>query len=140
MKKPKRLERGQSIFIYAIMLPLMSLFILGLLDYMVTSYRQMEAIAIADLAAHGGAQEIYLRPDGKIMCKVDLAQMVAQDMVVMQRPPYIKFVSAVCGDSMELPFCRVTVQIQSAGYLFPAREIRVHAVGYLDWGVTREKQ
>ena len=49
--KRKRNERGQSILLFAILMPLMSLFLLGILDYMVTNARVMEAIAVADLAA-----------------------------------------------------------------------------------------
>ena len=56
--KHKRNERGQSILLFAILMPLMSLFLLGILDYMVTNARVMETVAAADLAAHAGAQEI----------------------------------------------------------------------------------
>ena len=35
----------------AILLPLMSIFLLGILDYMVTNARVMETVAVADLAA-----------------------------------------------------------------------------------------
>jgi hypothetical protein len=47
-------EKGQSITLFALMLPLMAMFILGLFDYMVTSARTMEAVAVADLSAHAG--------------------------------------------------------------------------------------
>ena len=53
--KHKRNERGQSILLFAILMPLMSLFLLGILDYMVTNARVMETVAAADLAAHAGA-------------------------------------------------------------------------------------
>ena len=64
--KLKRNERGQSILLFAILMPLMSLFLLGILDYMVTNARVMETVAAADLAAHAGAQEITVLPDGTI--------------------------------------------------------------------------
>ena len=64
--KPKRNERGQSVLLFAILLPIMSLFLLGILDYMVTNARVMETVAAADLAAHAGAQEITVLPDGTI--------------------------------------------------------------------------
>ena len=38
-------ERGQSITLFALMLPLMAVFILGLFDYMTTNARAMEASA-----------------------------------------------------------------------------------------------
>jgi hypothetical protein len=65
MKRTKG-ERGQSILLFAVLMPLMSLFLLGILDYMVTNARAMETVGIADLAAHAGAQEITVLPDGTI--------------------------------------------------------------------------
>ena len=133
-------ERGQSIALFALMLPLMAVFILGLFDYMVTSARTMEAVAVADLSAHAGAQEIYLLPNGKILSDVPSAERVAADYFRMQTPSYVQLVSVVCGDTVDRPFCRVSARVNSAGYLFASRPITVHAVGYLAWGVTREKQ
>ena len=133
-------EKGQSITLFALMLPLMAVFILGLFDYMVTNARAMEAVGVADLSAHAGAQEIRLLPNGKILSDVPSAERVAADYFRMQAPSYVQFVSVVCGDTSERPFCRVTARVRSAGYLFPPRPITVHAVGYLAWGVTREEQ
>jgi hypothetical protein len=118
----------------------MAVFILGLFDYMVTSARTMEAVAVADLSAHAGAQEIYLLPNGKILSDVPSGERVAADYFRMQTPSYVQFVSVVCGDTVDRPFCRVSARVNSAGYLFAPRPITVHAVGYLAWGVTREKQ
>ena len=133
-------QKGQSITLFALMLPLMAVFILGLFDYMVTNARVMEAVAVADLSAHAGAQEIKLLPNGKILSDVPSAERVAADYFRMQAPAYVQFVSVVCGDVSNRPFCRVTARIQSAGYLFSSRPITVHAMGYLAWGVTRENQ
>jgi len=137
-KIKKLSERGQSIMLFAIMLPLMAVFILGLFDYMVTNAHAMEAIAVADLSAHAGAQEVRLLPNGKILSDIPNAQRVARDYFQMQAPSYVQFVNVVCGDTSDRPFCRVTVHVNSAGYLFPSRPVTVHAVGYLAWGVTRE--
>jgi len=132
-------EKGQSITLFALMLPLMAVFILGLFDYMVTSVRTMEAVAVADLSAHAGAQEIRLLPNGKILSDVPEAERVAADYFRMQTPSYVQLVSVVCGDTVERPFCRVSARVNSAGHLFASRPITIHAVGYLAWGVTREK-
>ena len=132
-------EKGQSITLFALLLPLMAVFILGLFDYMVTSVRTMEAVAVADLSAHAGAQEIRLLPNGKILSDIPAAERIAADYFRMQAPSYVQFVSVVCGDTVERPFCRVSARVNSAGYLFASRPITVHAVGYLAWGVTREK-
>lgn len=137
IRKPS--ERGQSITLFALMLPLMAVFILGLFDYMTTNARAMEAVAVADLSAHAGAQEVRLLPNGKILSDVDAAEEVAYDYFRMQAPSYIQFVDVVCGDTIDRPFCRVTARINSAGYLFASRPITVHAVGYLAWGITHEK-
>ena len=133
-------EKGQSITLFALMLPLMAVFILGLFDYMVSNARTMEAVAVSDLSAHAGAQEVRLLPNGKILSDVPSAKRVAADYFRMQAPSYVQFVSVVCGDALERPFCRVTARVRSAGYLFSSRPITVHAVGYLAWGVTREQQ
>jgi Putative Flp pilus-assembly TadE/G-like len=132
-------ERGQSITLFALMLPLMAVFILGLFDYMITNTRAMEAVAVADLSAHAGAQEVRLLPNGKILSDVDAGEEVAYDYFRVQAPSYVQFVDVVCGDSADRPFCRVTARVNSAGYLFASRPITVHAVGYLAWGITREK-
>jgi hypothetical protein len=132
-------EKGQSITLFALMLPLMAVFILGLFDYMVTSAHTMEAVAVADLSAHAGAQEIRLLPNGKILSDVPSAERVAADYFRMQTPSYVQLVNVVCGDTVERPFCRVSARVNSAGYLFASRPITIHAVGYLAWGVTREK-
>lgn len=137
IKRPS--EKGQSITLFALMLPLMAVFILGLFDYMVTSVRTMEAVAVADLSAHAGVQEIRLLPNGRILSNVSEAERVATDYFRMQTPSYVQFVSVVCGDTVERPFCRVSARVNSAGYLFASRPITVHAVGYLAWGITREK-
>jgi hypothetical protein len=64
--KHARFERGQSFMRFAILMPLLSLFLRGILDYMVTNARVMETVAAADLAAHAGAQEITFLPDGTL--------------------------------------------------------------------------
>ena len=132
-------EKGQSITLFALMLPLLAVFILGLFDYMVTSAHTMEAVAVADLSAHAEAQEIRLFPNGKILSNVPSAERVAADYFRMQTPSYVQLVSVVCGDTVDRPFCRVSARVNSAGYLFASRPITVQAVGYLAWGVTREK-
>ena len=60
-------QKGQSIVFFALMLPLMAVFLLGILDYMVTSARVMQGMALADLAADAGVQEIKVQPSGAII-------------------------------------------------------------------------
>ena len=137
--KHKRNERGQSILLFAILMPLMSLFLLGILDYMVTNARVMETVAAADLAAHAGAQEITVLPDGMITATTagnDIAALYFN----VQRPGNSQLISASCGRHQDRPACFVEARTRSAGYLLPARWVTVRAIGYLAHGVTRGDQ
>src|SRR5512139_3721256 len=112
-------ERGQSILLFAILLPLMSLFLLGILDYMLTNARVMETVAAADLAAHAGAQEVTVLPDGTITATT-AGNGIAATYFNSQRPSSAHLTSVSCGRHQGRPACYVTAQVQSAGYLFPA--------------------
>ena len=138
MKKLQR-ERGQSILLFAILLPLMSIFLLGILDYMVTNARVMETVAAADLAAHAGAQEITVLPDGTIAATRG-GDEVAARYFNLQRPAYAHLVFVSCGRHQGRPACLVTVEVRSAGILIPTRWVTVRAIGYLAHGVTRGDQ
>ncbi len=138
MKKFSK-ERGQSILLFAILLPVMSLFLLGILDYMVTNARVMETVAVADLAAHAGAQEITVLPDGTITATT-AGNTIAATYFNAQRPGYAHLTSVSCGRHQDRPACLVQAQTRSAGYLLPARSITVRAIGYLAHGVTRGDQ
>ena len=137
--KFKLKERGQSVLLFAILMPLMSLFLLGILDYMVTNARVMETVAAADLAAHAGAQEITVLPDGTITATT-AGTGIAAAYFNAQRPGSAHLTLVSCGRHQGRPACFVTAQVQSAGYLFPARWVTVRAIGYLAHGVTREDQ
>src|SRR5512142_3059664 len=138
MKKFSK-ERGQSILLFAILMPVMSLFLLGILDYMVTNARVMETVAVADLAAHAGAQEITVLPDGTITATT-AGNAIASTYFNAQRPGYAHLTSVSCGRYQDRPACFVQAQTRSAGYLLPARLITVRAIGYLAHGVTRGDQ
>ena len=137
--KFKRSERGQSILFFAILMPIMSLFLLGILDYMVTNARVMETVAAADLSAHAGAQEITVLPDGTIT-STTAGNGIAATYFNAQRPSHAQLISVSCGRHQGRPACFVTTQVRSAGYLLPARWVTVRAIGYLAHGVTRGDQ
>ena len=138
MKGMKK-ERGQSVLLFAILIPLMSLFLLGILDYMVTGARTMETVGIADLAAHAGAQEITVLPDGTITATSGGNQIAALYFNA-QRPSYSQLTFVSCGRHQGRPACLVTARVRSAGYLLPSRWVTVRAIGYLAHGVTRGDQ
>jgi Flp pilus assembly protein TadG len=138
MKRIKN-ERGQSVLLFAVLMPLMSLFLLGILDYMVTNARTMETVGITDLAAHAGAQEITVLPDGTITAASGGNQIAALYFNA-QRPSYSQLTFVSCGRHQGRPACLVTARVRSAGYLLPSRWVRVRAIGYLAHGVTRGDQ
>jgi hypothetical protein len=138
MKRMKN-ERGQSVLLFAILMPLMSLFLLGILDYMVTNARTMETVGFADLAAHAGAQEITVLPDGTITATSG-GNRIAALYFNAQRPPYSRLTFVSCGRHQGRPACLVTARVRSAGYLLPSRWVTVRAIGYLAHGVTRGDQ
>ncbi|MFT3892746.1 MAG: pilus assembly protein TadG-related protein [Anaerolineales bacterium] len=99
-------ERGQSILLFAILMPLMSLFLLGILDYMVTNARVMETVAVADLAAHAGAQEITVLPDG-VITATSAGNEIAAMYFSAQKLAYAHLVSVSCGRHQNRPACFV---------------------------------
>jgi Flp pilus assembly protein TadG len=137
--KAVRRSRGQSILLFAILLPLMSVFLLGILDFMVTNARVMETVAAADLAAHAGAQEITVLPDGTITA-TNAGDPIAAAYFNAQRPAHAQLVRVSCGQHQGRPACLLEARTKSAGYLLPARWISVRAIGYLANGVTRGDQ
>ena len=117
----------------------MSLFLLGILDYMVTNARVMETVAAADLAAHAGAQEITVLPDGTITA-TQAGDGIARRYLVAQRPNYSQLVFVSCGRHQGRPACLLEAQTRSACILLPARWVTVRAIGYLAHCVTRGDQ
>jgi hypothetical protein len=132
-------ERGQSVLFFAILMPIMALFLLGILDYMVTNVRLMETVAVADLAAHAGAQEITVLPNGVITVTTH-GNHIAATYFNGQAPSYAHLTYASCGRHLGRPACFVQAQVQSAGYLLPSRPVIVNAIGYLAHGITRGDQ
>jgi len=132
-------EKGQAAAVFAIAVTALVIFVLGVMDYMVTTSRTMETVAIADLSAHAGAQEIIVRPNGVIATSPN-GSNVAATYFSMQTKSYIQLVSESCGQVRGRPACKVTARVRSAGYLIPEHWITVNAIGYLDYGATRGGQ
>ena len=137
--KDMKNERGQSVLLFAVLMPLMSLFLLGILDYMVTGARTMETVGSAEVAAHAGAQEITVLPDGTITATSGGNQIAALYFNA-QRPSYSQLTFVSCGRHQGRPACLVTARVRSAGFLLPSRWVTVRAIGYLAHGVTRGDQ
>jgi len=133
-------EKGQAAALFAVLVPVTVLFFLGVIDYMVTNARVMETIAAADLAAHAGAQQINLLPDGTIEPFSSQARAVATSFFAAQAPPEASLEGISCGLIQERPACRVRARVCSAGWLLPETWISVNTVGYLAYGVTEDDQ
>lgn len=136
----KTTERGQAVMLYAVILPVTVLFALGIFDFMVTNIRVMETLAAADLAAHAGAQQVRLRPDGSIRVDRPAALSTAAAYFNVQAPAEAQLGSVACGLQFGRPTCRISAAVRSAGYLLPQRWIRVDAEGTLAYGATRADQ
>jgi hypothetical protein len=132
-------EKGQSAAVFAVVVTALVLFVVGIMDYMVTTSRSMEAVAIADLSAHAGTQEVIVRPNGVIEISPQGPGAVVM-YFSMQAKSYMQLIDASCGRVQGKPACVVSVRVRSAGYLIPAHWITIHAVGYMDYGVTRGSQ
>ena len=132
-------EHGQAVALFAILLPLMSIFAILLMDYMVTTARMMDAVAAADLAAHAGALEITVDPDGTIRTTGAGAQEAAAYFQA-QHLQNTQLSGVQCGLFHERPGCQVHAKISTPGFLLPKKWITVNAIGYLAHGVTREDQ
>jgi hypothetical protein len=134
-----RKEKGQSAAVFAVVVTALVLFVVGIMDYMITTSRTMEAVAIADLSAHAGTQELLVLPNGVIEISPQ-GPGVAASYFSMQAKSYMQFVSANCGNIQSKPACEVTVRVRTAGFLIPAHWITVRAVGYMAYGSTRGGQ
>jgi Flp pilus assembly protein TadG len=135
-----RAEKGQATALFAVVVPVTVLFFLGVIDYMITNARVMQTVAAADLAAHAGAQQIHLLPDGTIEPFSSQASIVATSFFTAQAPPEAAFGGVSCGLIEERPACRVRARVRSAGWLLPEIWISINAVGYLAYGVTEDDQ
>ena len=134
-----RKEKGQSAAVFAVVVTALVLFVVGVMDYMITTSRTMETVAVADLSAHAGAQELVVLPNGVIENSPQ-GPGVAATYFSMQATSYMQLVKASCGRVQGKPACEVTVRVRSAGFLIPEHWITVRAVGYTAYGVTREDQ
>lgn len=133
-------ERGQAIALFALFTMVMALLTLAALDYAVSSSRTMEAVAAADLAAHAGAMEVKLLPNGKIESRQDRAEAIAAAFFNAQRPSHAGLSTVSCGEFDGKPGCLVEAVTSSPGIFLGKREIRVQAIGYLAYGVLRDDQ
>ena len=135
----RRGEKGQSAAVFAVVVTALVLFVMGIMDYMVTTSRTMEAVAVADLSAHAGAQEVVVLPNGVIQVAPQ-GPGVAATYFSMQAASYMQLANVFCGRVQGRPACQVTVRVKSAGFLIPEHWVTVRAVGYLVYGATRGDQ
>jgi Flp pilus assembly protein TadG len=131
-------EKGQALVWFALLLPLLAVFAMGVADFMVTSVRVQETIAAADLAAHAGAQEVQLLPDGEIRLNRRAERVAASYFSAQSTKGTLSRVE--CSLRAGRPACLVTASVLSSGLLLPSRPLEVISIGYLAYGVTRDDQ
>jgi hypothetical protein len=141
MKKTfvSRSEKGQSAPVFAVAVTALVLFIVGVMDYMITTARAMEAVGIADLSAHAGVQEVNVLPNGVIEISPS-GPGAAAAHYARQAKSYTQLANVTCGRINNKPACEVAVRVRSAGFLIPQHWITVRAVGYMEHGSTRGGQ
>jgi len=133
------LQKGQVAVEFAFVMLAMVLFTMVIIDYAVATARAMETISAADLAAHAGAQDIVLLPNGKVI-GTSKGSSTASYYFNTQKPYHASLQSAWCGTINGRPGCQVTATTSTPGFFLPKRPITIRAVGYLIYGATREEQ
>ena len=132
-------EKGQSTTIFAVVLPAIVILLIVALDSIGTTARLMEGLAVTDLAAHAGAQEIQVLPNGVIQPTAS-ADQVAIAYFNRQAPRYVQLESVSCGLVSKRPACILISRVQEVGFLLGNQYITVRSVAYLVYGVTRGDQ
>jgi len=137
--KTSKKEKGQSTTLFAVVLPAIVILLIVALDSIGTTNRLMEGLAVTDLAAHAGAQEIKVLPNGVIQPAAS-ADQVAIAYFNRQAPRYVQLVSVWCGLVNKRPACIMISRVQDVGFLLGNQYITVRSVAYLVYGVTRGDQ
>lgn len=132
-------EQGQAIALFALVMFVGVLMFLFVTSYNLATSRAMEAVAAADLAAHAGAQEVEVRPDGLIVGTSRGAEVAARYWSA-NGLQYARLGSVSCGRYQGRPACIVNAQVFVEGFIMPDRWIDIQSVGYLANGVTRGDQ
>ena len=128
--------RGQVFPLMALFLSALLILVMAALSYGVLTVRLMDALGAADLAAHAGAMQIHVLPDGRYESR--RAERVAREVFTRHHLPYAHLQGVTCGvDARERPWCEVVVEVEGALWA-PNRTI--HARSVLAAGVTREDQ
>lgn len=132
-----RRQRGQVLAFVTPIIAVFTLLAALALSYGTLTLRAMRAMAVADTAAHAGAMEIHVLPNGKIV-DTAAAERVAARAFAAQAPSYARLQSVQCGYSQQGPFCDLTVLVHS-NFLFSAEHV-VEVRSVLAYGVTRGGQ
>ncbi len=128
--------KGQVLPFVAITLAALLILILATISYGVLTLRTMRALAAADLAAHAGAMEVRVLPNGQIVPNGRGPHM-ARNVFLQHQPPHTSLVGVSCGLHARRPFCEVTVRVEGA-FWAPDRVVKARAL--LVQGITQEGQ
>ena len=134
-----RKEKGQALALFIVILPAILILLLGVIDISIATSRLMDGVAVTDLAAHAGAQEIRILPNGAVEV-TENARQVAANYFYRQAPAYVELTSIWCGEKGGRPACVIKARVKTAGLLLGDHFIDFTQVGYLVYGVTRGDQ
>lgn len=130
--------RGQVLPYVALALAFLVMVAAFALSYATLSIRVIHVTAIADTAAHAGAMEVRVLPNGKILPSSHAVSTVRR-VFYEQAPPYATLQGVQCGLlPTKEPYCDVVVSVRSKFLLAAHSTVRVRSV--LAYGVTRSKQ
>ena len=131
-------ERGQVMPMVALALAVLVLLAGFSLSYALLTQRAMRVAAVADVAAHAGAMEVHIEPDGQVTT-TSRAEDVAQAYFLAQAPDYASLQAVQCGLTGDgEPYCDITATVK-ATFLRSATHI-VHVRSVLSFGATRGRQ
>lgn len=130
-------RRGQVLMLVTPVLAVFTLLLALALSYAILTLRSMRVTAIADAAAHAGAMEIHVLPNGQVATAAR-AQRVAATFFANQAPSYAKLQWVKCGLAKEGPYCDVAAEVRVDFLVSTSAHVQVRSV--LAYGATRGGQ
>jgi len=133
----QRGQRGQVMVIVVPILAVLTLMAAYALSYGTLTLRAMRVMAIADTAAHAGAMDIHVLPNGRVT-ETARAERTAADYFNRQAPGYARLQSVRCGVTNIGPYCDISAVVHT-GFVFSASHV-VSVRSVLAYGATRGGQ
>jgi len=133
----KRRARGQVMPVVTIILAALIVMMGMALSYGTLTLRAMRVTSVADAAAHAGAMEVHVLPNGKVVT-TDKAERVAASFFAAQAPGYARLRAVRCGVVDNLPYCDISAEVHTTFMFSASHMVEVRSV--LAYGATRGGQ